>query len=168
MRMKHRLGINPLIGVCQENLGYNKSAFKAVTNFFTGSEEKKAAKKAERLEKQKTEALQRQQEVQATRERLKTLRESRIRRAQIISQGAGAGIGMASSPVQGGLASLQSQTATNVAQINTAQTGAQVIGNLDTQINSALNQQRAAERSSQRVGNIFSLATSGYSVYNTR
>lgn len=165
MRMRHTLGINPLVGVCQENLGYNKSAFKAVTNFFTGSEEKKAAKKAEKLERQKSEALQRQQEVQATRERLKTLRESRIRRAQIISQGAGAGIGMASSPVQGGLASLQSQTATNIGQINTAETGAQVIGNLDTQINSALNQQRAAQASAQRVGNIFSLATGGYSAF---
>lgn len=142
------------------------SVVKAVTNFFTGSDEKKAAKKAERLERQKTEALQRQQEVQAARERARTLREARIRRAQVTAQSVGGGLGQQSSGIQGGLASLQSQASANVAQINTAETGAQVIGNLDTQINSALNAQRAAQASAQRVGNIFSLATSGYSAYN--
>lgn len=139
------------------------SVVKAVTNFFTGSEEKKAAREAERLEQRKAAALQRQQEVQATRERVRALREARIRRAQVTAQAAGGGLGQQSSGIQGGLASLQSQYTANVAQINTAETGAQVIGNLDTQINSALNAQRAAERSAQRVGNIFSLATTNYS-----
>ena len=142
------------------------SVVKAVTNFFTGSDEKAAAKKAEKLERQKTDALQRQQEVQASRERIRTLREARIRRAQITAQSVGGGLGQQSSGIQGGLASLQSQASANIAQINTAETGAQVIGNLDTQINSALNAQRAAQASAQRVGNIFSLATSGYSAYN--
>lgn len=144
------------------------SVVKAVTNFFTGSEEKKAAREAERLEQRKAAALQRQQEVQATRERVRALREARIRRAQVTAQAAGGGLGQQSSGIQGGLASLQSQYSANIAQINTAETGAQVIGNLDTQINSALNAQRAAQASAQRVGNIFSLATSGYSSYNSR
>lgn len=168
MRMKDRLGINNLIGICQPAEGYNKKVVSALTGRDSGAEKdaKRAAQRAEALEKQKALALQRQQEVQAQRERSRALREARIKRATVLASGTAEGIGMGSSPMAGGLASLSSQYAGNLASITSAAEGARTVGNLDTQINSALNAQRAAQMDMQKAQqkqstlfSIFSLAS---------
>lgn len=162
MRMKDRLGVG-LVGNCQPADGYNKSVFKAVTNFFTGSEEKKYAKRQAELADRQERARQRMQEVEAERERKKALRESLIRRGQVLAGAASAGVGMAgTSPIQGGLSSISSQAATNIANITRGEESSKVIGNLSTQMVYAQAKQQQAARRSQTVGTIFSLALGSY------
>jgi len=167
MNMRDRLGIG-LVGNCQPAEGYNKSVFKAVTGFFTGGEEAKYAKEAQRLAAEQERARQRMQEVEAERERKKALRESIIRRGEVTASAAGAGVGMAgTSPIAGGLSSITSQTASNIANITRGEEGSKVLGNLGTQIASAQNKMQQAARKSAAVGSIFSLALQGYTGFKS-
>jgi hypothetical protein len=154
------------VGNCQPNDGYNKKIFSAVTEFVTGGGAKKAAKKAARLAEQQAQAQRRMQEVQAARERTKSLREARVRRAEIISAGASQGVlSTGTSAISGGLSSVGAQAGANLAAINTAETGSQVIGNLGSQIAAQQNKMQQLQMQSQAVGNIFSLASGGYTAY---
>ncbi len=137
--------------------------FKAVTNVFTGSDQKKEAKKAERLAQQEKQAKDRMAAVEAARARTKQLREGRIQRAQIQAQGAGMGLGsQGTSPLTGSLGSISSQMANNVAVINMQQTAGEVIGNLQTAQASALNRIQAADRRDAGIMNIFKVGMSLY------
>ena len=68
-------------------------------------------------------ARQRVSEIQNRRARLRTIEEQRIRSAQTQVAGVGAGIGTASSPVQGTVASLRSQAAQNIGMQQTMAAG---------------------------------------------
>ena len=163
MRMKDRLGINNLVGVCQPADGYNKNVFKAVSNVFSGGEQKKAAREAERLAQKEKEARDRMAAAQAARERTKQLREARIQRATLQARSAGMGVGMeGSSPVTGALGSISSQMSSNVAAINMQKTGGEVLGNLQTAQASAMNKIQAADRRDAGVMSIFNIGMSLY------
>lgn len=141
--------------------------FDGVAEFFTGNEAREQQERATRLAEQQERARQRMSEVDAERARKRALRESIIAKGQLVSSGASAGVGMAgTSSIVGGLGSLQSQAGTNIATIDRNVGGAKEIGNLGTQIAEAQNQAYAAQSKAAAVGNIFSLATSGYSAYN--
>jgi hypothetical protein len=136
---------------------------KSVTNIFTGSIQKKEAKRAERLAQQEKLARDRLASAQAARERTKQLREARIQRASIQAQGAGMGIGLeGSSAVTGSLGSLSSQMSSNIAAVNMQQTAGEVIGNLQTAQASAMNKIQAADRSDAGIMNIFNMGMSIY------
>ena len=68
-------------------------------------------------------ARQRVSEIQNRRARLRTLEEQRIRGAQTQVAGVGAGVGTASSPIQGTVASLRSQAAQNIGMQQTMAAG---------------------------------------------
>ena len=175
MRMKDRLGINNLVGVCQPAEGYNKKVVKAVTNVFTGGDQKAAAKRAERLaqqeqklREQEKKARDRMAAVEAARARTKQMREARIQRAQLLAQGAGMGLGVeGTSPLTGALGSISSQLASNVAAVNMQQTAGLTLGNLQSQQASLQAQQQSQfnkiqsfDRRDSGIMSIFKIATS--------
>jgi len=138
--------------------------FDGVVEFFTGNEAREQNERATRLAEQQERARQRMAEVDAERARKRALRESTIARGTLVNTGAAAGVMMSgTSSIVGGLGSLSSQGASNIASINREQGGAKELGNLGTQIAEAQNKAYAAQSKAAAVGNIFSLATSAYS-----
>lgn len=74
-------------------------------------------KKASEAQEKTRDTQQAQQELQARRERLKMIREQRIKAAQIEAVGANVGAG-SSSGVAGGVSSTQSQLGSNIQNLN--------------------------------------------------
>lgn len=100
-------------------IGAATSSAGAVGSYVQGEKQAKAQGKAQDVQ-------QAQQELQARRERLKTIREARIKTAQVEAAGANTGVA-SSSGVMGGVGSIASQTGSNLqnqqAQLDLAQQG---------------------------------------------
>jgi hypothetical protein len=99
----------------------------AIGGFSAAKKQKKAAKRAARAEQARVKAEQEKQRIEQVRanvatrkERLKSLREARIRRAQIIQAGINAGA-EGSSTVEGAIGGIGTQFGAAQGQINVAQ-----------------------------------------------
>lgn len=85
-----------------------------------------AAKKAQRAQSRAASA-------QAQQERIKQIREARIRRGQMMAGAAGQGAGLASSGVAGGSSSISSQMGNNIGNINVQEGFAQIASRYNQQ-----------------------------------
>lgn len=128
-----------------------------------------SAKKAEKLEKKKAQGAERVATVDAERARRSAIREKMIAQGQVTAQGAGQGFGLGgTSGVTGALASIGSQTNTNVGNVNRNLGTAVSMARVGTQISEAQNQGAQwgqitslgmnVMQNSQQIGSIFKKA----------
>ena len=155
-------------------------AVAAVTSFFTAAapiftaasavmsgvsffQQKKATSQAADATKRQSDLQNRLNEVNAQRARLNAIRESRIKRAQILTSttGAGVGVGGTSSSV-GGIGAVSTQEATNVQNINKQQGFGQAIGAAQTDYFNAASEAQGWKDIGSISGSIFE-ASGGFS-----
>lgn len=99
----------PWVPVAAAVLGVAGSAYSAV-------QQQKASKSAAKANRRAREAQQKIQDIQEKRKRVQMIREARIRRARLLNAAVtDAGVGTGSTAAQGGLSSIQSQLAGNIA-----------------------------------------------------
>ena len=117
------------------------SAIGAIASVVGTVKQMSAAKKAQKLEQKRAEGSQRQMQVEAEQTRRRSLRERMIAQGQVLNQGANSGVGLqGTSGVQGALASIGSQSATNTGNINLREGSAISMANVQTDIGKASNQ----------------------------
>lgn len=93
---------------------------------YSANKQAKATKQAAAAQREATQAQSRSASVQAARDRMKQIREARIRAGAIAGSAGAAGVGQTSSGVAGSIASIGSQTASNIGQINVTQGFAEI------------------------------------------
>lgn len=99
-----------------------------------------AQKKAAKAEKKRAEGAQRQTNVEAEQARRRALRERLIAQGQVVNAGANSGVGLGgTSGVQGAVASVGSQFATNVGNINMQEGSAISMARASSNVNENLN-----------------------------
>jgi len=100
--------------------GYNDpvTAITAAVSIGSSVMQSKAQGKAADAQRESQQAQQRSASANAQRERIKAMREARIRAAQIEASAGAAGMGQLSSGVAGSIASIGSQAGANIGQIN--------------------------------------------------
>ena len=101
------------------------TAISAGAAIYSGNQQAKATKKAAQAQQEATAAQGRSASVEAQRARIAQVREARIRRGQVISAGANAGMGAASSGIGGAVGSIASQMGENIGNIGQQQTFAE-------------------------------------------
>ena len=92
---------------------------------YSANKQASATKKAASAQREATAAQGRSASVEAQRARIAQVREARIRRGQVISAGANAGMGATSSGIGGAVGSIASQMGENIGNINQQQTFAE-------------------------------------------
>ena len=96
---------------------------------YSANKQASAAKSQASAQRESTAAQQKMASAEAARERLKAVREARIR-SGTVAGGAGAeGVGQTTSGVAGSIASIGSQTASNIGAINIQEGFAQIASN---------------------------------------
>lgn len=91
-------------------------------SIYSGKQQAKATKQAAAAQREATAAQGRSASVEAQRARIQQVREARIRRAQVLSAGTNAGLGMGTSGIGGAVGSIASQMGENIGSINQQQT----------------------------------------------
>lgn len=127
------------------------------TSYDQGQIAQSQADEAAAANRRAIQAQERAANVKAQQERIKTLREARIARAQLLSGATSAGLGAGSSGVSGGTSSITSQAGANIGAINVAQTFAQEASLANQQsatINAELASTQAKAAQWQAIGNI--------------
>lgn len=106
-----------------------------IGGIITSGKKKKAAKKQARAEQARIGAEREKQRieqlranVQVRKQKRKTLREARIRKAQVLQAGINSGVGAGTSTIEGALGGLRTQTSTNIGALNEAQGFSSQIG----------------------------------------
>lgn len=94
---------------------------------YSAVEQRKANKQSRIAQEKSNAAQQRMASADAAKERLKQVREARIRNAQLLSSGATGGMGVTSSGIAGGIGSVTSQAASNIGTIGQKEGFAQEI-----------------------------------------
>ena len=99
-----------------------------IGGLINAGKQKKAAKRSARAEQQRIKAEREKQrisqlraDVQVRKERQKTFREARLRRAQVLQAGVNAGAGFQGSTLQGALGGISSNLGASVGALNEAQ-----------------------------------------------
>lgn len=93
----------------------------AGASVYAASKQSSAMKEQANAQRDASEAQSRSASVQAARERMKQIREARIRSGAISNTAGGAGMGQQSSGVAGSISSIGSQTGANIGAINVTQ-----------------------------------------------
>lgn len=112
-------------------------------------------KKSEKAQKEASEAQKRSAAVEAQRDRMRVIREARIRAAQVRAQAGAEGIGQTSSGVAGAISSIGSQAGSNIGAINVTQGFAETASNALQQSASAQVKQAGWQVVGQVAGSIF-------------
>lgn len=102
-------------------LGVAAAAATAGATVYSANKQAKASKQAAAAQREATQAQSRSASVQAARDRMKQIREARIRAGAIAGVAGSEGMGMGTSGVAGSIASIGSQTGSNIGQINVTQ-----------------------------------------------
>lgn len=102
------------------------TAVAATATVYSANKQAKATKQAAAAQREATQAQSRSASVQAARDRMKQIREARIRAGAIAGSAGAAGVGQATSGVAGSIASIGSQTGANIGQINVTQGFAEI------------------------------------------
>jgi len=110
---------------------------------YSANKQAGATKKAAQAQQEASAAQGRSASVEAQRARIAQVREARIRRGQVISAGANAGMGATSSGIGGAVGSIASQMGENIGNIGQQQTFAQETG---VALQNAANQEVKAAR----------------------
>ena len=140
MRMRDRL--NSVV----RHPGYNEPttialALGGILSVTSAVQQSNAAKKAEKLEKEKSKGAERQGQVEAERARRAAIRDKMIAQGQVQAQGANQGFGgVGTSGISGAIGSIGSQTASNIGTINRRQGEAVAMAGIQSDIYSAQNQ----------------------------
>jgi len=100
----------------------------AAATVYSANKTAKATKQAAEAQRDASAAQGRSASVEAQRARIAQVREARIRRGAVISAGANAGFGAASSGIGGAVGSIASQMGENIGNIGQQQTFAQETG----------------------------------------
>lgn len=140
-------------------LGLALGALSAGTGIVSTIQSRKAAKAQQRIAEQRLNLERQQIAANAARSRRKQVRQSRIARASAIARGSASG-GLESSGLEGGLGSLQSRTAQNVAF---TEQGVQRFNNSADNIFALGRQASSAAGSAALFGGISSLSGQGFS-----
>ena len=90
----------------------------AATTVYAADKQADAAKKQAAAQRESTAAQQKMSSANSARERLKAIREARMRAGSIAGGAAAGGVGQASSGVAGSIASIGSQAGANIGAIN--------------------------------------------------
>lgn len=98
------------------------SAGSAVMSYESQQDAADAAEQQATAQKESLRAQQKMADVEAQRQRIQQVRESRIRRAQILASSGNTGLGVGTSGVSGSVSSVGSQAASNIGMINQTQT----------------------------------------------
>ena len=105
------------------------TAVGAASTVYSANKQAKATKQAAAAQREATQAQSRSASVQAARDRMKQIREARIRAGAIAGVAGSEGMGMGTSGVAGSIASIGSQTGSNIGQINVTQGFAETASN---------------------------------------
>jgi len=100
-------------------LGFAIAAF--AISYISGEESKRQNKKATEARIRSEKINQRKADLEASKERIKIMREARIARASLTNAAATSGLGQSSSGISGGQASITSQSRGGVRDVNIAQ-----------------------------------------------
>lgn len=98
------------------------AAGSAVMSYEAQQDAADAAEQQATAQKESLSAQQKMADVEAQRQRIQQVRESRIRRAQILASSGNTGLGVGTSGVSGSISSVGSQAASNIGMINQTQT----------------------------------------------
>lgn len=94
------------------------AAVGAATTLYSASQQADAAEEQAQAQRESTAAQQKMSSANAARERLKAIREARMRAGAIAGDAGAGGVGQASSGVAGSIASIGSQAGANIGAIN--------------------------------------------------
>lgn len=135
------------------------SAASAVMSGVSFFQQKKATSQAAAATQRQTDLQNRLNEVNAQRQRVAQLRESRIRRAQITTETTGGGLGLAgTSPSVGAIGAVSTQTASNIGAINTQAGFGSAIGQAGTDAYTAMGEAKGWQDMGTAAGKVFDLS----------
>jgi hypothetical protein len=153
--MKHKntrkIGYGPAMPVIQ--------AISAVTSVASFFQQKSATKKAEEATRRQSDLQNRLNDINARRQMIQQQREARIRRAQITTETAGAGLGLGgTSSSVGAIGAVSTQEATNVSGIRQQQDFGSAIGSAGTEAYTAMGEAKGWQQMGEVSGSIFKLS----------
>lgn len=153
--MKHKntrkVGYGPVMPVIQ--------AISAVTSVASFFQQKSATKKAEAATKEQASLQSRLNDINARRQQIAQLREARIRRAQITTETAGAGLGLpGTSSSVGAIGAVSTQEASNISNIQQQSDFGRAIGAAGTEAYTAMGEAKGWQQMGEVSGSIFKLS----------
>ena len=153
--MKHKntrkIGYGPVMPVIQ--------AISAVTSVASFFQQKSATKKAEAATKEQASLQSRLNDINARRQQIAQLREARIRRAQITTETAGAGLGLpGTSSSVGAIGAVSTQEASNISNIQQQSDFGRAIGAAGTEAYTAMGEAKGWQQMGEVSGSIFKLS----------
>lgn len=153
--MKHKntrkIGYGPAMPIIQ--------AISAVTSVASFFQQKSATKKAEETTQRQSDLQNRLNDINARRQMIQQQREARIRRAQITTETAGAGLGLGgTSSSVGAIGAVSTQEATNVSGIRQQQDFGRAIGSAGTEAYTAMGEAKGWQQMGEVSGSIFKLS----------
>lgn len=153
--MKHKntrkVGYGPVMPVIQ--------AISAVTSVASFFQQKSATKKAEAATKEQASLQSRLNDINARRQQIAQLREARIRRAQITTETAGAGLGLGgTSSSVGAIGAVTTQEASNISNIQQQSDFGRAIGAAGTEAYTAMGEAKGWQQMGEVSGSIFKLS----------